>query len=248
MAVVRLDKFLAQSGERSRSEAGLLLRQGKVRVSGEIVRDPSRKIDPQVDDVLLMGEAVSDAAFQYVLFNKPAGVITAARDARSNTVMALVPEALTKRDVLPVGRLDKDTTGVLLLTNDGELAHRLLSPKRHVTKEYHVTVEGRLTQADVDAFAAGIQLSDFMTKPATMRILEASDAQSKAVLIITEGKFHQVKRMFGARQHPVITLHRAAFGPLSLPEGLAPGACRPVTPQELVLLKQAAYGEPELSQ
>ncbi len=240
MARIRLDKLLAQSGERTRSDAARLLRQGLVRVNGAPQRDPGFKADPERDEITLSGEPVGEERFQYVLLHKPAGLLTAARDARAATVMSLVPEALQRRSVLPVGRLDKDTTGLLLLTNDGELAHRLLSPKRHVRKEYHALVEGRLCQLDVETFARGVPLKDFTALPAEMEIVEAGDDQSKAVVWLAEGKFHQVKRMFGAVHHPVVALHRVAFGPLRLPAGLGPGEYRALTPSEIQALRQAA--------
>lgn len=238
--MIRLDKFLAQSGERTRSEATRLIRQGTVKLNGQVERDPARKLDPKQDAVSLGDEAaLPDRRFQYYLLHKPAGVLTAARDNRASTVMELVPEALLCRKVLPVGRLDKDTTGILFLTNDGELAHRLLSPKRHVVKEYHALVEGMLSPGDVEAFAGGMALSDFVAQPAEMRIVEASQGGSRAVLFLKEGKFHQVKRMFAARGHPVISLHRTAFGPLRLPEDLPPGGYRELSPEEVEALRRA---------
>ncbi len=156
---MRLDRYLAQSGERTRSEAARLLRSGAVRVNGEPVRDGGFHLKPN-DRVELMGQTVEEKRFQYLMLHKPAGLLTAARDSRAPTVMQLLPESCARRKVLPVGRLDKDTTGLLLLTNDGELAHRLLSPKRHVWKTYEAAVTGRLTAADSQAFERGIVLSD----------------------------------------------------------------------------------------
>lgn len=208
-------------------------------MDGQIERDPACKIDPARQEITLAGECVEDRSFQYYILHKPAGILTAARDAHATTVMALLPEALSRRKVLPVGRLDKDTTGVLLLTNDGELAHRLLSPKRHVTKEYHAWVAGELTSTDVTAFAEGIALSDFTAKPAQMRIISSSATQSQATLWLCEGKFHQVRRMFASRGHEVLALHRAAFG--SLPLGDLPeGKYRELTSPEVALLREAA--------
>ena len=238
MSAVRLDKYLAQSGERTRSEAVKAIRSGLVHVNGVPVRDPSSKVQDG-DEVLLSGQPVGDDSLQYFLFHKPAGVLTAARDSRAETVMDLVPEALSRRKVLPVGRLDKDTTGLLILTNDGALAHSLLDPKRHVWKRYIAQVEGRLDEADVKAFREGIELKDFTARPAQLRILEAQDDASVAEVEVREGKFHQVKRMFGARGHEVTALHRAAFGPIVLPEELKQGDIRRLTEEELRLLRQA---------
>lgn len=242
MALIRLDKLLSQTGERSRSEAAALIRAGCVRVDETPARDPAAKVNAALNHVWLNGAPVWDQPFQYILLHKPAGVLTAARDARAQTVMDLVPEALRRREVLPVGRLDKDTTGLLLLTNDGELAHRLLSPKRHVWKTYLATVSGMLTAADTDAFAAGMVLSDFTAKPAELEICSAATDQSQALVRLCEGKFHQVKRMFQACGHEVLTLHRAAFGPLTL--DLAPGEHRPLRENELSALRLAAQ-EPQ---
>lgn len=240
MSAVRLDKYLAQSGERSRSEAVKAVRAGQVRINGMPVRDPSVKVN-EGDEVTLAGQTVADSALQYFLFYKPAGVLTAARDRKAQTVMDLLPEALSRRDVLPVGRLDKDTTGLLILTNDGALAHSLLDPKRHVWKTYVAKVAGELDEDDVSAFEAGIELSDFTAKPARLRIVEAGEGESLAEVEVHEGKFHQVKRMFGARGHEVLTLHRASFGPLTIPPNMQPGDYQPLTAQQLALLRGAVH-------
>ncbi len=239
---VRLDKFLSQSGERSRSEAVKAVRGGQVRVNGQPVRDPAIKIN-ETDVVTLAGETVGDDALQYYLLYKPSGVLTAARDSRAETVMDLLPEALRRRKVLPVGRLDKDTTGLLILTNDGVLAHSLLDPKRHVWKRYIATVEGKLDEGDVAAFAEGIPLKDFTAKPAQLRILEAGDEQSRAEVEVREGKFHQVKRMFGARGHEVTALHRASFGPLTIPEEMKIGDHVRLSEEQIELLRKAVAAE-----
>jgi len=235
---VRLDKFLSQSGERSRSEAVKAVRAGQVRVNGAPVRDPALKIN-ETDTVTLAGETVGDDAMQYYLLYKPSGVLTAARDSRAETVMDLLPEALSRRKVLPVGRLDKDTTGLLILTNDGVLAHSLLDPKRHVWKRYIATVEGRLDESDVQAFQEGIPLKDFTAKPAQLHILRADEISSEAEVEVREGKFHQVKRMFGARGHEVTALHRASFGPLTIPEGMKAGEHVRLTEEQVDLLRKA---------
>ena len=241
MALIRLDKLLSQSGERTRSESAGLIRSGNVTVNGVLLRDPSAKVDADACSVFLHGQPVSGERFQYIMLYKPAGVLTAARDPNAPTVMELVPEALRRRDVLPVGRLDKDTTGLLLLTNDGELAHRLLAPKRHVWKEYVAGVDGPLSQADTEAFQNCITLSDFTAKPAELQILQSSPNGSSAVVRVCEGKFHQVKRMFAARGREVLSLHRRAFGPLQLTLS-NPGDWRPLTADEVAALRAAAQG------
>ncbi|MBE5793120.1 MAG: rRNA pseudouridine synthase [Clostridiales bacterium] len=235
---MRLDKYLSQSGEYSRSEAGKLIRSGAVRVNGEPVRKPDTQIGPDAQ-VVLAGEVIGDNSLQYYLLHKPAGVLTAARDSRAQTVMDLVPENLRKRKVQPVGRLDKDTTGLLLLTNDGELAHFLLSPNRHVWKQYRATVTGQLTCADAEAFANGLPLSDFVTKPAKLTIVSSTPEESVGLVEVREGKFHQVKRMFAATGHEVTALHRHRFGPLTLPDDLPVGQCRPLTEDEIQALRQS---------
>lgn len=237
--MMRLDKYLALDGERSRSEAGKAIRKGCVRVNDAVVRDPSAKVS-QEDEVSFSGEIIQNQTHQYIMLHKPAGVLTAARDKHAATVMDLLPGALAKRKVLPVGRLDKDTTGLLLLTNDGALAHRLLAPKSHVWKKYVVTVEGTLDDEDIAAFANGIQLADFVAVPAVLHICTAAEDISAAMVEIREGKFHQVKRMFGSRGHEVLKLHRSTFGSLALPDDLAQGEYRPLTDVELAELKGCA--------
>jgi len=236
VAPIRLDKLLAQSGERSRADAAKLLRAGRVTVNGQTERDSARKVDAACE-VALDGQPVRNEPFRYYMLHKPAGVLTAARDRSAGTVMDLVPEALARRGVLPVGRLDKDTTGLLLMTNDGALAHRLLSPKRHVWKEYLARVDGPLTNGDTAAFAAGVMLADFTAKPAELTILESGPSESLAVVRLSEGKYHQVKRMFAARGREVLALHRQAFGPLRL--SVEAGEYRRLTGAEVEALRRA---------
>lgn len=219
-----------------------MIRGGQAEVNGQTVRDGSFQVR-EGDDVRLHGASVGNHTYQYVMLHKPAGVLTAASDRHASTVMDLLPESLLRRKVLPVGRLDKDTTGLLLLTNDGELAHRLLSPKRHVWKRYLAVVSGRLISEDVAAFENGIALSDFTSKPAGLRILSAEAEESRALVELREGKFHQVKRMFLSRGHEVLTLHRVAFGALTLPEDLSAGEWRELTGEELAALKRDDSGQ-----
>lgn len=235
---MRLDKYLALSGERTRSEATRLLKAGAVEVNCAIVRDGAFHIS-ETDDVRLYGQPISDQSMQYLMLHKPAGILTAARDSRASTVMDLLPERYARRKVLPVGRLDKDTTGLLLMTNDGELAHRLLSPKRHVVKTYLATVTGRLDEEDVTAFREGIDLNDFVSMPAGLTILSAGEDESTAMVELKEGKFHQVKRMFLARGHEVTTLHRPSFGPLTLGD-LPQSESRELTSDEIAALYACA--------
>lgn len=235
---MRLDKRLSLSGERSRSQARKLILNGRVTVDGAPVRDISAHIE-DAQTVLLDGSPVIATGKRYMVINKPAGVLTAARDSRQETVMSLLPAELRLRGVMPVGRLDRDTTGALLLTDDGELAHRLLSPKRHVDKLYRAVVDGALTEDDIEAFARGLDLSDFIALPAQLTILSSADSRAEALITVREGKYHQIKRMFLARGRTVISLHREAFGGISA-EGLGAGEYRLLSNDEVRALHIAA--------
>ena len=228
---MRLDKYLHDLGFGSRKEIGRLLSRQEVCVDGVRVKQGAAKVTPS-SVVTLDGEVLVYAPTVWLMLNKPAGFITAARDARDETVMDLLPERFARMQVMPVGRLDKDTTGLLLLTNDGALAHRLLSPKRHVEKVYEITYEGSLVPDAVARCAAGIDLGDFTTAPAALTIL----SEGRARLVLREGKFHQVKRMFHALGGVVTVLTRSAFGGLLLDEGLAQGEWRPLTEEEIAVL------------
>ena len=232
----RLDKFLCDSGAGTRSQVKAMVKSGRVWVDGVPERDSSRKIDPAVQTVTLDGVPLRGSRRIVGMLNKPAGFVTATEDASQRTVMELLPGELVRQGVKPVGRLDKDTEGLLLLTNDGDLAHRLLSPRRHVDKVYYARVEGPLEPGDVSAFAAGITLGDGSEcLPAGLEILSPTEA----LVTLQEGKFHQVKRMLAARGKPVVYLKRLKMGPLSLDESLAPGAFRPLTETERRELQQA---------
>lgn len=228
---MRLDKYLHDLGFGSRKEIGRLLSRQEVCVDGVRVKQGAAKVAPS-SVVTLDGEVLVYAPTVWLMLNKPAGVITAARDARDETVMDLLPERFARMQVMPVGRLDKDTTGLLLLTNDGALAHRLLSPKRHVEKVYEITYEGSLVPDAVARCAAGIDLGDFTTAPAVLTIL----AEGRARLVLREGKFHQVKRMVHVLGGVVTALRRSAFGGLVLDEGLAEGEWRPLSDEEITVL------------
>ena len=216
---MRVDRWLTALGVCSRSEGKALIRKGLVRVNDRPVSDPAEDAETETDQLTVRGLSVDGRTVRHVMMNKPAGLLTAARDRKQPTVMDLLPEVYGSIGCMPVGRLDKDTTGLLLLTCDGELNHRLLSPGRHVEKRYRALVEGEMGQKEIEAFAAGLDLGDFTAKPAELRLLGPSLAET----VITEGKFHQVKRMFAATGHEVIALHRCAFGPLELDPGLQEG-------------------------
>lgn len=224
---MRLDKFLSAQGL-SRKQARAAIASGQVLVNGEVQGDPGFILDPISAQVLFQGRALGYRRHMHLMLHKPAGLLTATTDARQKTVMDLLPEELKRRALGPVGRLDKDVTGLLLLTDDGQLAHRLISPKWTVEKVYLARVEGALDAADIQAFQAGIALSDFTARPARLEILEPDLGR----LTITEGKFHQVKRMFAARGKPVLRLHRESVGGVSLDSALECGKFRPLTAEE----------------
>lgn len=233
----RLDKVLAATGRWSRREAKELIRQSRVTVDGRPAASPEEKVDPSTARICVDGENIGWEAHTYVMLHKPAGVLTATEDRRQPTVLDLLPPELRKRGLAPVGRLDKDTEGLLLLTDDGDLTHRLLSPKYHVDKVYLAQVEGELTAADAAAFAAGITLADgLVCRPAKLEIL-AADA---CLVTLQEGKFHQVKRMLASRGKPVTYLKRLSMGTLRLDESLWPGQYRALTDEELRTLRGEA--------
>ena len=230
--MIRLDKYLADMSIGTRTEVKKLIRQGKVAVDGLIVKNPDIKVDTGTQNVTYNGIAVTYETYEYYMLNKPAGVISATSDKTEKTVLDLI-DSKKRKDLFPVGRLDKDTEGLLLITNDGELAHRLLSPKKHVDKLYYARVEGVVGMEDIDVFAKGLDIGEGeYTKPAKLIVLK-SDVISEIELTIQEGKFHQVKRMFEAVGKKVIYLKRLEMGTLKLDEGLALGEYRPLTQKEL---------------
>lgn len=228
----RLDKLLVMQAFGTRTQAQQLIRRGSVTVSGVPVRDPSLHVNPE--EVLVNGQSISYREHYYLMMNKPAGVLTAARDPKQPTVMDLLPPLFHAREVMPVGRLDKDTTGLLLFTDNGAMAHFMLSPRRHVDKTYLARVDAPLTVEDIDAFARGLVLPDFTCESASLEILEDG---CSGRLTIHEGKFHQVKRMFEARGKNVTRLHRETFGPLVLGDDLPEGKYRSLTDEEIALLR-----------
>ena len=231
---MRLDKALSLAGY-TRSEAKALIARGRVCVAGEVVRDAGKNV--QLCDVTLDGAPIDAREELYLMLHKPAGVVTATEDKRLPTVVSLLPEIYRRRKIGPVGRLDRDVTGLVLLTTDGQLAHRLISPRWKAEKQYRARCEGALDAGDVEAFAAGLELSDFTAAPAKLTILEAGEI-SLADVILTEGKFHQVKRMFAAVGHPLISLQRLRIGCVTLDAALAAGEYRLLTEAEVAGLKK----------
>lgn len=233
--MIRLDKFLADMGVGTRAEVKKYIRQGSVEVDEKIVKTPETKVDIDVQKVCCHGKQIMYDTFVYYMLNKPAGVVSATTDTKEKTVIDLITDK-RRKDLFPVGRLDKDTEGLLLITNDGELAHRLLSPKKHVDKVYYAKVQGRVTEEDKSAFAKGVSLGQGEeAKPAILDIL-VSDEISEIQLTIQEGKFHQVKRMFESVGKKVIYLKRLSMGSLILDEKLALGEYRLLTKEEIANL------------
>ncbi|AIQ12414.1 pseudouridine synthase [Paenibacillus durus] len=238
----RLDKILSHVGYGSRSELRKQAKQGLITVNGVVQKDSGAHVDPYNDTIEVAGETVLYREHIYLMMNKPPGVLSATEDKRDRTVLDLLEERYTVFEPFPVGRLDKDTVGLLLLTNDGQLAHELLSPRKHVPKTYEALVEGEVGPDDVAAFAEGVRLDDgYVTLPAQLTILGRERGRqviSQISLTITEGKFHQVKRMFQAVGKKVIFLKRVSMGNLPLDANLPEGACRELTSEELKLLAE----------
>ena len=233
---MRLDKLLSNMGFGSRREVGKMLRKGIVKVNGETVKTVAAQIDPLKDNVSVLGETVVYKEFIYLMMNKSQGILSATEDSRDKTVVDLLEDEDSHFKPFPVGRLDKDTEGFLLLTNDGKLAHNLLSPKKGVPKTYYAHISGVVTEADGADFASGVMLDDgYVTKPGMLRILKSAEL-SEIELTITEGKYHQVKRMFEAVGKQVVYLKRLSMGPLVLDEELPLGTYRELTEEELGLL------------
>jgi 16S rRNA pseudouridine516 synthase len=230
---MRIDKVLANLGYGSRKEVKKLLKDGSVTVNEEKIKDAKQHVDPEKDLIRINGETVEYREFIYLMMNKPPGVISATEDNRDETVIDLLEAEDLIFEPFPVGRLDKDTEGLLLITNDGQLAHRLLSPKKHVPKTYFAVIDQEVTEEDIIAFRKGVILDDgYATKPGELNILKSGE-RSDIELTITEGKFHQVKRMFEAVGKKVVYLQRLSMGPLQLDETLELGEYRELTEEEL---------------
>lgn len=238
MGKIRLDKFLADMGLGTRSEVKKEIHKGQVRVNGIPERSPEYKLDIQKDLVEVNGRQISYAQQEYYMLNKPTGVVSATEDKKDMTVLDLIQEK-QRKDLFPVGRLDKDTEGLLLITNDGLLAHQLLSPKKHVKKTYFVRVENPVSPEDIKILEEGVDIGEEKrTLPAEISCL--SPEKNSLCLTIKEGKFHQIKRMFQAVDNKVLYLKRLSMGSLTLDETLAPGEYRPLTKEEIKRLKDHA--------
>ena len=230
----RLDKIIAGTGKYSRREVKELVRQGRVVVDGRLASSPEEKVDADAACLLVDGQSLDCRRYTYLMLHKPAGVLSARVDGRQQTVLDLLPPELQKLELFPVGRLDKDTEGLLLLTDDGQTAHRLLSPKYHVDKVYFARVEGQVDGEDCRAFEQGMTLGDgTVCRPAG---LEPLPAEHGCLVTLREGRFHQVKRMLAARGKPVVYLKRLSMGKLPLDPALDPGQFRLLTQAELAML------------
>lgn len=232
---IRLDKYLAQMNKGTRKEIKEAAKRGRIAVNGIMVKNTDLKINPDMDTVLFDNEETGFVEYEYFIMNKPQGVVSATRDEQDKTVIDLIKDNVRK-DLFPVGRLDKDTEGLLLITNNGDLAHRLLSPAKHVKKIYYAKIDGIVTEDDVKKFSAGMELSDgTITRPAALKILVSAPI-SEIELTIYEGKYHQVKRMFAAVGKHVLYLKRICMGELYLDKELVAGAYRRLTDEELELI------------
>lgn len=233
--MMRLDKYLSEMGAGSRQEIKKAVRQGRVTVNGQRVERPEWKVDEEQDLVCLDGTTIAYASMEYYMLNKPAGVVSATEDRNLKTVLDLITSR-KRKDLFPVGRLDKDTEGLLLITNDGALAHRLLTPGKHVDKTYFARIRGRVTEREVHQFLEGLDIGTEQkpeqTMPAVLEVLE-SGPESQVRITIQEGKYHQIKRMFQAIGMEVLYLKRERMGSLALDPGLETGEYRPLTKKEI---------------
>lgn len=238
---MRLDKFLSECGICSRSESKIFIKKGMITVNGKKAAKGEEKIDPDNDEIMFKGQKITYSKFEYYMLNKPAGVVSATEDKNDKTVIDLVPKPHAK-DIFPVGRLDKDTEGLLIITNDGETAHRLLSPKKHVDKTYFVrTSGGEIGTEEVEKLENGVDIGEEkLTLPAEIEMLKNGEI-SESLLTIREGKFHQVKRMFKAVGREVIYLKRISMGNIKLDESLEKGECRKLSEDEIKIITGEKY-------
>ncbi len=230
----RLDKIIVSQGKYSRSEVKKLALQGKITVNGEIIRKTDFKVDKDISKIVVNGQTLNIKEHIYLVLNKPKGYISATEDKKDKTVLDLVPKEFFRKDLFPAGRLDKDTTGLMIITDDGELSHNILSPKKHITKKYEVTIDITVTEKMVKGFANGVKLNDGECKSAILEIT----GENTALVTITEGRYHQIKRMFGCFSAKVIELNRICMGNFYLPKDLKQGECRELTEKELLMLQE----------
>lgn len=233
----RIDKIIASQGKYSRSEVKKLVKDGRVTLDGKVIKSSDIKADPNLNDIAIDGKSIGYKKHLYIMLNKPQGVVSATEDTDHQTVIDLVPKDLRRDGLFPAGRLDGDTVGFVLITDDGDFAHRILSPKNHIMKTYHATLQRPVTQDDIDAFRNGIELKDgTLCLEAQVRPLEGDEPMAE--IKICEGKYHQVKRMFAALGNKVVFLKRVKMGNLPLDENLKEGQCREITADELKLIQE----------
>ena len=233
----RIDKIIASQGQYSRSEVKKLVKDGRVTLDGKVIKSSDVKADPNLNDIAIDGKSIGYKKHLYIMLNKPQGVVSATEDTDHTTVIDLVPKSLKRDGLFPAGRLDGDTVGFVLITDDGDFAHKILSPKNHIMKTYHATLQRPVTQDDIDAFRNGIELKDgTLCLEAQVRPIEGDEPMAE--IKICEGKYHQVKRMFAALGNKVVFLKRVKMGNLSLDESLEEGQCREITAEELKLVEE----------
>ena len=233
---MRLDKFLSVTGCCSRADSKRAIRGKNVTVNNIVAKSSDMKIDPDTDQICYYGRIVKYSEYHYILLNKPDGVVSATDDIREKTVLDLLPENVKNDRMFPCGRLDKNTLGLVLITDDGDLAHRLLSPKGHVDKKYYFKAEREISLPEVERFEAGVTLDDgYVTLPAKIELFEN---KSEGIITLREGKYHQIKRMLSAIDNKIIYLERIMFGPLSLDDNLSRGEWRYLTDEEINLLRE----------
>ena len=238
---IRLDKYLSDMTSETRSKVKEYIRKGRITANGVVIKSPETKVDTESDEICIDGKPVGYVEYYYYMMNKPQGVITSTEKGRTKTVMDVFKETELNcprfDELSPVGRLDKDTEGLLLITNDGELNHKLLSPKNHVDKVYYAELKHPVKEYDIEIFSSGLDLGDFICKPAKLEICD-SENKFAAKITISEGKFHQVKRMFEAVENEVMYLKRLSMGSLTLDENLELGEVRELTVEEIIRLKE----------
>jgi 16S rRNA pseudouridine516 synthase len=233
MAMERIDKIIASQGLYSRSDVKYMVNKKRITIDGKVVTSASQKADVDKNEIMLDGKPFVVKKQIYLMLNKPKGYVSATEDKKQQTVLELVPPALKGRDLFPAGRLDKDTTGLMIITDDGVLAHNILSPKKHVQKIYRVELDIPVTEEMQKGFAEGVELNDGVCKDAKLTIL----GEKTAEVTLREGRYHQIKRMFGCFGAKVVELHRIAMGELFLPDDLPEGECRELTEEDLVKLQ-----------
>lgn len=234
MELIRIDKLLSQTLLLSRSDAKKKLRDSQVLVNGKVCKSADTKVNPSVDVVIVSGQQVVYQKYVYIMLHKPAGVVSASKDPNEKTVVDLVPADIRRKGLFPAGRLDKDTTGFVLITDDGDFAHRILAPGKHVPKTYHVTLTRAVTASEIAELADGPVLDDEKLLPVTVQSI--NEKENIYCVVLMEGRYHQIKRMFAKQGNPVLALHRTQMGKLPLDPSLQPGECKVLTADELSLI------------